>query len=194
MNELINLKHRRIFILQICRHCCHSGWSHSDSDTYESVRESIHQKFPCSLDDPGESHGICDGFGTCQCVPPFIGPDCSIRDCLDNCNNNGWCSTEFPVSRCVCNPGYFGASCEFQECLNNCSYPRGICNTETGKCKCRMVYNPYNNKIPWRPLGGEDCSYIPVFANAPRVQPWGYASFIYAITAAASLAMTMCVV
>ena len=34
---------------------------------------------------PGESHGICDGFGTCQCSPPFIGDDCAIKVCLSAC-------------------------------------------------------------------------------------------------------------
>ena len=59
---------------------------------------------------------------------PFLGLDCSIKDCKDNCNYNGYCSVEYPVSRCVCNPTYFGESCEFIECINNCSYPNGLCN------------------------------------------------------------------
>lgn len=79
-------------------------------------------KVPCSRDEPGYSHGICDGFGTCQCAPPFLGDDCSVKDCLHDCSYNGYCSVEYPVSRCVCNPSYFGEFCEQIECLNNCSY------------------------------------------------------------------------
>ena len=76
---------------------------------------------PCSRDAPGSSHGVCDGFGTCQCAPPFLGDDCATKDCLHDCSFNGYCSVEYPVSRCVCNPSYFGEFCEQIECLNNCS-------------------------------------------------------------------------
>jgi hypothetical protein len=30
-------------------------------------------KLPCSQSNPGEVNGICDGFGTTQCAPPFLG-------------------------------------------------------------------------------------------------------------------------
>lgn len=53
-----------------------AGWSHQDGDTY--VTEDV-ARSECSITSPGESHGICDGFGTCQCAPPFIGDDCSIK-------------------------------------------------------------------------------------------------------------------
>lgn len=53
-----------------------AGWTHQDGDTY--VTEDVFRS-PCSASNPGESHGICDGFGTCQCAPPFIGDDCSIK-------------------------------------------------------------------------------------------------------------------
>lgn len=53
-----------------------AGWSHQDGDTY--VTEDI-SRSRCSATSSGESHGICDGFGTCQCAPPFIGDDCSIK-------------------------------------------------------------------------------------------------------------------
>ena len=33
----------------------------------------------CTATNRGESHGICDGFGSCQCAPPFIGSDCSTK-------------------------------------------------------------------------------------------------------------------
>ncbi|CAM9574615.1 unnamed protein product, partial [Discosporangium mesarthrocarpum] len=149
---------------QVCSHCCQAGWSHQDTDTY--VTSDVY-RIPCSEDNPGESHGICDGFGTCQCAPPFIGDDCSTKDCKGNCSFNGWCSVEFPVSRCMCNPGYHGDQCQYLDCLNNCSYPHGTCNSSTGICSCGMTYNPYNNTRPWYAWMGEDCSYLVAFASAP---------------------------
>ncbi|CBN78621.1 conserved unknown protein [Ectocarpus siliculosus] len=128
--------------VEVCSHCCQAGWSHQDGDTY--VTEDV-SRSECSVTSPGESHGICDGFGTCQCAPPFIGDDCSIKDCQYNCSFNGWCSVEFPVSRCMCTPGYYGEYCQYLECLNNCSYPHGTCDSSTGVCACEMTYSPYNN-------------------------------------------------
>jgi hypothetical protein len=103
-----------------------------------------------------------------QCAPPFIGDDCSIKDCKSNCSFNGWCSVEYPVSRCMCSPGYFGEICEEKYCLNNCSYPNGVCNTTSGYCNCRMMYSPYNRSREYKPWGGEDCSYLFPWAAAPR--------------------------
>jgi hypothetical protein len=85
---------------QHCSHCCF--------DTIDG------RKVPCRLEDAemmiftGRTEGICDGFGTCQCAPPFIGEDCSILDCKHNCSFNGYCSVEFPASRCMCKDGYTG--------------------------------------------------------------------------------------
>ena len=38
-----------------------------------------------------------DGFGTCQCAPPFINDDCSIRDCDHNCLHRGHCLQGGPI-------------------------------------------------------------------------------------------------
>lgn len=156
---------------QICTHACHAGYSHYDGDTY--VQDIA--KLPCTEEKPGESNGICNGFGTAMCAPPYITEDCSVKDCPHNCSFNGWCSVEYPVSRCNCQPGYFGEYCQNQTCLNNCSYPNGICNTTSGQCMCNMVYNPYNNSRNYRPWGGEDCSYIWPFQSAPKpIRLFGY--------------------
>ena len=136
---------------------------------------------PCSKDLPGEENGICNGWGKSYCAPPFIGEDCSVKDCKNNCTFQGYCSVEFPVSRCMCNPGYYGDECQYAHCLNNCSYPNGLCNTTTGECDCHLLYNPYNNtrvyigrnhidhvtlkEISW---GGPDCSYLHAFSAASR--------------------------
>ncbi|CAN0446333.1 unnamed protein product [Laminaria digitata] len=67
-----------------------AGWAHQDGDEY--VTEGV-ARLECSADMPGESHGICDGFGTCQCSPPFIGDDCATKDCprRETCSFSGWC-------------------------------------------------------------------------------------------------------
>lgn len=150
---------------QICNHCCYSGYTHTDDDTYiPDVKKSF-----CSLENPGHSNGICDGFATCQCAPPFIGEDCSIKDCKYNCSYNGYCSVEFPVSRCMCSQGYFGEYCQFRECLNNCSWPNGKCDYDTGNCECTMVYNPFENFREWARWGGEDCSYLAAYAAGVKL-------------------------
>lgn len=88
---------------QHCTHCC-----------YDDVDG---RKAPCQLTNDelmifsGRSEGICDGFGTCQCAPPYIGEDCSILDCPYNCSFNGYCIVEFPQSRCMCKDGYTGKLC-----------------------------------------------------------------------------------
>jgi hypothetical protein len=125
----------------ICVHACSAGYEHWDNETYVPDIS----KMPCTLKNPGRSNGICDGFGKTQCAPPFIGDDCSTRDCRNNCSFNGWCSVEYPVSRCMCNPGFIGETCEYQVCLNNCSYPNGVCNITSGNCICRPMYNPFNS-------------------------------------------------
>merc|ERR1712146_657264 len=80
-------------------------------------------KIPCTRGSPGEINGICNGFGTTQCAPPYVGDDCGTKDCKNNCSFNGWCSIEYPVSRCMCQPGYFGEICQYKLCLNNCPFP-----------------------------------------------------------------------
>ncbi|KAH9144466.1 hypothetical protein AeRB84_011593 [Aphanomyces euteiches] len=144
-----------------CAHCCFSGFEHTDNDTYVP---NI-QKLPCSGNITRYSNGICDGFGQCICRPPFIGADCSIRDCAYNCSNHGFCSIEFPNSRCMCDPGYAGKYCQEKICLNNCSYPNGVC--VNGSCYCSMLYEPYNKTLEYFPYMGEDCSFVMPFCAAP---------------------------
>jgi hypothetical protein len=95
--------------------------------TYAQVGWRI---FVCVL--VGVENGVCDGFGTCLCRPPFITEDCAVKDCRGNCSGHGWCSVEYPVSRCMCDPRYFGDLCEHKLCLNNCSWPNGECILEEG--------------------------------------------------------------
>ena len=187
---------------QRCVHACQAGYRHRDNDTY--VQDI--KKVPCTREnsDPNnpetytaEINGICDGFGRTMCNPPFVGDDCSVRDCRmsnntpppagalgsatpilnETCSYNGWCSIEYPVSRCMCSPGYFGDICQHKLCLNNCSYPNGVCNITTGQCMCRYLYNPYNNTArifedpltgAYRTWDGEDCSYLFAYSAATR--------------------------
>lgn len=95
---------------QVCDHCCFSGYEHTSNDSYV---DGI-QKYPCQEGNLHYSHGICDGFGMCICRPPFVGKDCSIRDCGNNCSAHGYCSEEFPNARCLCDDGWFGKYCELR--------------------------------------------------------------------------------
>mmetsp|Transcript_2781 Transcript_2781/g.6512 ORF Transcript_2781/g.6512 Transcript_2781/m.6512 type:complete len:909 (+) Transcript_2781:58-2784(+) len=152
---------------QICKHCCHAPYTHYDGEGYLFNVG----KLSCSLERPGHSEGICDGYGSCLCAPPFVGLDCSMRDCPNNCSDNGWCSYEYPVSRCMCNAGYTGSDCSNIECLNNCSYPNGECDLTTGTCTCTMWPNPYNRSRNWRRYQGLDCSFLIPFASASSPLP-----------------------
>jgi len=146
---------------QICRHCCFANYTHNDDEYYHrGVR-----KIPCNHNFPGVMNGVCDGFGHCQCAPPFVGQDCSIRDCISNCSGHGKCQVEFPVSRCYCDPGFYGEKCAYKACLNNCSWPNGDCDDSTGTCECRFLRNPYNRNENWTRYGGDDCSFMTPWAG-----------------------------
>lgn len=104
---------------QHCTHCCYDGYIHTDDDVEYKAEV---RKIPCQHkrnmrigDFTGNSNGICDGFGHCQCSPPFLGEDCSIRDCKNDCSFNGYCSLEFPNSRCICDEGYYGMCMEMYD-------------------------------------------------------------------------------
>jgi hypothetical protein len=64
---------------QECTHCCQASYVHKDGDLYVPNE----RKVACDANHPGTSHGICDGFGLCQCTPPFVGEDCAIRECAN---------------------------------------------------------------------------------------------------------------
>ncbi len=182
--------------VQHCKHCCFDGFDHiEEDDTYIAGIAKI----PCQPLEyggfSGYSNGICDGFGTCQCVSSFLGEDCSIRDCPDNCNDNGYCSLEFPIARCICNEGYRGKigrsriqlsyicmsnlyrtfsstgnACQHIECMNNCSFPNGECDYSTGSCRCRAIYSPYNKSQIWNYWQGEDCSLLTPWCGSCQIQ------------------------
>jgi hypothetical protein len=104
--------------MQQCTHCCYDGYVHSDED----VPITGVKRFACRRllngEFTGRSEGICDGFGSCMCAPPFIGDDCSIKDCKNNCSQNGYCHVEYPVSRCVCRDGYYGEIAFSSSCIS----------------------------------------------------------------------------
>lgn len=152
--------------VQECQHCCHAVYNYTDGDLYEHD----YRKLPCDFNHPGVSTGICDGFGTCQCAPPFVGDDCSIRDCPNQCNGHGTCSLEYPTSRCICDDGWTALDCSQRLCLNNCSYPNGECIGTV--CSCAPIMNPYNNTQVWAHWQGEDCSWLTPFSASHRPSPY----------------------
>ena len=183
---------------QHCSHCCHTSehsYRHYDAAPYRHDE----RKMPCDLQNVGESNGVCDGFGQCQCAPPFITDDCSVKDCVGRCSGHGWCSVEYPVSRCMCDMGWEGLACSERKCLNDCSYPNGEC--VDGVCICNAIPNPYNQSrtLYYHPFGGSfgdgpetsdgravflslsrlnlyqgiDCSYIVPWSGADRPPRYG---------------------
>ena len=158
---------------QHCYHCCHAPYPHYDDDVYVVDQ----RKVPCDHNHRGEENGICDGRGTCQCTPPYITEDCSVRDCPNNCSGNGWCSVEYPVSRCMCDDPYVGLDCGERLCLNNCTYPNGECDRDTGLCDCGPTFHPYDRRKVYAStlgrwnatFGGEDCSWCKWFGGGARV-------------------------
>ena len=169
--------------LQECQHCCSATYMHTDADVYVENQ----RKVPCDAEHYGLSHGICDGFGQCQCAPPFLTDDCSVRDCPNNCSGAGVCSVEYPVSRCMCTPPATGADCSLFACANNCSYPNGECNTTSGVCNCAQIKSPYNRSVFFDAYAGPDCSYVRPFAGAPRGARSSAAAGLAAALAAALL-------
>lgn len=173
---------------QHCTHCC--------SATYEQPSHVKHPKYffdkrktPCSLQHPGESHGVCDGFGKCLCAPPFIGADCSIRDCEQNCSGHGDCSVEYPNSRCLCDVGWTGKVCDYQLCVNNCSYPNGVC--VNGSCYCSMTYSPFNRTREYWPWMGDDCSWRVPYAAGAALRPPMWAIAVLAFATALELMLPL---
>jgi hypothetical protein len=180
---------------QHCKHCCsaaHEFYAEDpDSpvglsfkvDVVDRYYEYRERKVQCDADHPGEEHGICDGFGHCQCRPPFLGDDCSLLDCPNRCSGHGTCDLSYPHSRCVCDPKWENLDCSAKGCLNNCSYPNGVCNN--GRCACADIMNPYNNTEKWARYEGEDCSFITPFAAAARDAGPGVAALLCALACAA---------
>jgi hypothetical protein len=186
---------------QTCMHCCSSGWMHTDGEPYVTgVR-----KVPCTFEHPerAEMNGQCDGsVGECRCAPPYMGDDCSIKDCQSvlgptaapspsppSCTDpqRGQCSVEYPVSRCMCNWPFSGDICEQQVCLNNCSYPNGVCDTSSGLCTCAAIKSPYDISVGWAVYEGDDCSWVPAFAGAGAAHLSLAASALAALLALALL-------
>ena len=102
-------------------------------DVFQIKRQCIH----CS------GNGECLENGKCLCNNEYIGEDCSIAGCLNNCSGEkfGKCIIKKPVSQCECNQELKrgGDDCSLIFCLNNCGN-EGVCNREVGECVCPNNY------------------------------------------------------
>ena len=95
------------------------------------------------------NNGECLSNGTCSCNKGFIGDDCSIQDCPNECSGKpyGTCIVMKPQSQCFCNESLRrgGDDCSVVFCLNSCG-SLGECNEGDGTCVCNPGYY------------GDDCS------------------------------------
>lgn len=95
-------------------------------------------------------NGLCLGSGVCRCFSGFVGADCAIVSCPQDCGVHGTCNDANRT--CTCDKGYKGDVCQHQldrsgaiVCPNDCS-SRGNCNQTTGACDCTERWS------------GEDCT------------------------------------
>ena len=70
---------------------------------------------------------------SCDCMPGFAGPDCSLRTCRSDagCSAHGYCDAA--RGECVCAVGWAGSSCATRLCPGACSHA-GRC--VDGHCEC----------------------------------------------------------
>ncbi|XP_076126121.1 protein crumbs homolog 2b [Alosa pseudoharengus] len=95
----------------------------------------------------------------CQCIPGFIGENCSINvdECESQpCVNGGICEDLVNSYQCVCPPGYTGVVCEVDvdECASNPCQNGGTCQDGINAFFCTCA-DPAPGQLPW---GGVDCA------------------------------------
>jgi hypothetical protein len=80
------------------------------------------------------NNGNCTDKG-CLCNQGYIGEDCLLKSCSNDCTGNGDC--DFKTGKCHCSEGYLGESCQEKVCIKNCSN-NGEC--VDGVCHCKELY------------------------------------------------------
>ncbi len=69
--------------------------------------------YKCTFDQgkcvPDYVVGGTDRYWKCECKTGYYGPQCSLFDCVGNCNYNGKC---LDANICHCFPGFLGNTCE----------------------------------------------------------------------------------
>ena len=60
----------------------------------------------------------------------YIGEDCSIKECINNCSLNGEC--DHSLGKCNCFDGFSDKDCSKKICINNCN--------NNGKCKDGLCF------------------------------------------------------
>ena len=184
---------------QHCTHCCTATTNQTSGYDFgvQSYRDDV-RKVPCSQRHPGEEHGTCDGFGMCQCAPPYLGEDCSMQV-------RGQRRNRHPRQHCACHSVTVSDWPDDlflpQDCASNCS-GHGFCSVEyplsrcictegwtgltcdyeqclnncsypngvcvNGSCYCAMTYSPYNRTREYFPWMGDDCSWRAPYAASVR--------------------------
>ena len=114
---------------------CSSGWIGDACD--EEDTECTVDQIANLVCDNGDCF-VQSGEPTCQCVPNFTGPDCSIPICSPACVNGGTCiENENEDLVCDCPEGFSGVSCEINACdLITCVNGNCIIDDGEGVCEC----------------------------------------------------------
>eukprot|EP00079_Xenopus_tropicalis_P038117 XP_017951888.1 PREDICTED: tenascin-X [Xenopus tropicalis] len=108
--------------------CCGNVQSGADDPASHKSPSCPQPAESCSGGCGGEEHGICID-GQCQCKDGYMGENCQLKTCPEDCNDQGRCKD----GQCFCFSGYFGVDCSSKSCPNNCQN-HGRC--DKGVCIC----------------------------------------------------------
>ncbi|XP_041431173.1 tenascin-X isoform X2 [Xenopus laevis] len=112
--------------------CCANVQTGADDPASHKSPTCLQSIESCPGGCGGEEQGICID-GQCQCKDGYMGENCQLKTCPEDCNDQGRCKD----GQCSCFPGYFGVDCGSKSCPNNCQN-HGRC--EKGVCICDSGY------------------------------------------------------
>ncbi|KAM4642745.1 tenascin-X isoform 3-T3 [Discoglossus pictus] len=112
--------------------CCASVQTGADDPSSHSSPPCPQTPDSCPGGCGGDSQGICVD-GQCQCKDGYMGDQCQLQTCPEDCNDQGRCVK----GQCICFDGYAGPNCGSRSCLNDCQN-QGRC--EDGECICNTGY------------------------------------------------------
>jgi hypothetical protein len=90
-----------------------------------------------------ENGGRCIAGDTCECLPGWLGIDCTLPVCNTPCGPNKVCGGP---DLCICKPGFEGQNCDTAQCTQHC-YNNGAC-TAPDTCSCAPGWFDTNCTTP----------------------------------------------